>query len=54
MRKKIKKENEGILTSQSQLESFLKNNKESHYNFEETIFYKVPSGSMTLDYYLGG
>ena len=54
MRKKVKKENEGILTSQSQLESFLKNNKESHYNFEETIFYKVPSGSMTLDYYLGG
>ena len=54
MRKKVKKENEGILTSQNQLESFLKNNKESHYNFEETIFYKVPSGSMTLDYYLGG
>tara|TARA_R100000234_G_C5003253_1_gene181317 strand:+ start:2093 stop:3286 length:1194 start_codon:yes stop_codon:yes gene_type:complete len=54
MRKKVKKENEGILTSQNQLESFLKNNKESHYNFEETIFYKVPSGSMTLDFYLGG
>ena len=32
----------------------LKQNKDSHFNFEQTINYRVPSGSMTLDYYLDG
>lgn len=56
MTKKTSKKNDGdkVLTSQNQLNSFLKQNKDSHYNFENTIYYKVPSGSMTLDYYLGG
>jgi RecA/RadA recombinase len=56
MNKKTSKKNDGgsILTSQEQLNSFLKQNKESHFNFEETINYRVPSGSMTLDYYLDG
>lgn len=43
-----------ILTSQEQLKSFLKQNKESHYNFEETIDYRVSSGSLIFDYKLGG
>lgn len=38
-----------ILTSQEQLKSFLKQNKESHYNFEETIDYRVSSGSLIFD-----
>lgn len=56
MRKKVKNEDKekSILTSQNQLSSFLKNNKESHYNFEETISYIVPSGSLIFDYKLDG
>lgn len=46
-------ENE-ILTSQQQLKTFLKNNKESHYNFEQAIDYKVSSGSLLVDYFLDG
>jgi RecA/RadA recombinase len=54
--KKTSKKNVGnsVLTSQEQLSSFLKQNKDSHFNFEQTINYRVPSGSMTLDYYLDG
>jgi RecA/RadA recombinase len=33
---------------------FLKNNKASHYNFEEEINYKVSSGSLLMDFELGG
>jgi RecA/RadA recombinase len=44
---------EGV-TSQSLLKSFLKINKDDHYNFEEAITYKVSSGSLLLDYVLGG
>lgn len=36
------------------LKSFLKNNKEYHYNFEEEIDYKVSSGSLRMDFELGG
>jgi len=55
MKKTSKKDvGNSVLTSQEQLSSFLKQNKDSHFNFEETINYKVPSGSMTLDYYLNG
>ena len=54
--KKTSKKNVGnsVLTSQEQLSGFLKQNKDSHFNFEQTINYRVPSGSMTLDYYLDG
>ena len=56
MNKKTSKKNDGdsVLTSQEQLNTFLKQNKDSHFNFEKTINYRVPSGSMTLDYYLDG
>jgi RecA/RadA recombinase len=36
------------------LKSFLKENKEHHYNYEESIDYKVSSGSLNIDFELGG
>ena len=36
------------------LQSFLKENKEHHYNFEDEVTYKVSSGSMKVDFELGG
>jgi RecA/RadA recombinase len=36
------------------LDSFLKQNQSDHYNFEESIDYKVSSGSLQLDLHLGG
>jgi len=41
-------------SSQSVLGSFLKTNKEDHYNFEDEIDYKVSSGSLQFDLQLGG
>ena len=38
----------------SRLASFLKENKEDHYNFEEEIYYKVSTGSLNLDIATGG
>ncbi len=43
-----------VLKSSSILSSFLKQNSEDHYNFEEEIDYKVSSGSLQLDLRLGG
>lgn len=56
MSKKAKEEiqQSKILTSQEQMSSFLKSNKDSHYNFEDTIEYRVSSGSLLFDYKLGG
>ena len=42
-----KKEDGSILTSSDVLSSFLKNNKEDHYNFEDDTDYKVSSGSLS-------
>ena len=42
------------ITSSDILSSFLKQNAEDHYNFEETVDYKVSSGSLQLDLQLGG
>ena len=36
------------------LKSFLNSNKDYHYNFEEEIDYKVSSGSLRMDFELGG
>ena len=36
------------------LKSFLSENKEHHYNFEDEIDYKVSSGSLKMDFELGG
>tara|TARA_R110002153_G_scaffold44703_2_gene126107 strand:+ start:14528 stop:15646 length:1119 start_codon:yes stop_codon:yes gene_type:complete len=42
------------LNSKNLLDSFLKSNKEDHYNFEEEIDYKISSGSLQFDLHLGG
>ena len=36
------------------LGNYLKANKDDHYNFEETVEYKVSSGSLQLDLFLAG
>lgn len=36
------------------LSSFLKTNKDDHYNFEEEVDYKVSTGSLQFDLHLGG
>lgn len=36
------------------LGNFLKANKDDHFNFEDTVEYKVSSGSLQLDYHLAG
>ena len=49
-----KKEDGEVVSSKDILSSFLKNNKEDHYNFENDNDYKVSSGSLQLDIQLGG
>jgi RecA/RadA recombinase len=56
MPKKAKEEqleNAGPSASERLL-SFLKENKEDHYNFEEETYYKVSTGSLNLDIVTGG
>lgn len=36
-------------TASDRLLSFLKDNKEDHYNFEDEVYYKVSTGSLNLD-----
>lgn len=52
--KKKTEESSDVRASSDILESFLKQNKDDHYNFEEEINYKISSGSLQLDLYLGG
>lgn len=40
--------------SQTQLEKYLKDHKEHHYNFEEQVNYTVSTGSLLFDVELGG
>ena len=42
------------IDSNKMLKSFLKTNKDDHYNFEEEVDYKVSSGSLQFDLQLGG
>lgn len=51
---KEKDTEEKKVTSNEILSTFLKQNSEDHYNFEETVDYKVSSGSLQLDLQLGG
>jgi RecA/RadA recombinase len=51
---KTKTSEEKKITSTEVLSTFLKQNSEDHYNFEETVDYKVSSGSLQLDLQLGG
>jgi RecA/RadA recombinase len=48
------KQEKTIVSSKDVLSSYLKENKEDHYNYEEDIFYKASSGSLGLDIQLGG
>ena len=43
-----------VTKSSDVLGSFLKQNQNDHYNFEEAVEYKVSSGSLQLDLHLGG
>ena len=36
------------------LNNYLKAHKDDHYNFEETVEYKISSGSLQLDLYMAG
>lgn len=40
--------------SRSQLEKILKNRKEDHYNYEETVSWKCSTGSLLIDQAIGG
>ena len=42
------------LTPNELISSFLKNNEKDHYNYEDEHDYKVSSGSLVVDYELGG
>ena len=42
------------IESKDSLKSFLKQNEDHHYNFEEEIDYKVSCGSLKVDFELGG
>ena len=42
------------LTPNELMSSFLKNNEKDHYNYEDEHDYKVSSGSLVVDYELGG
>jgi RecA/RadA recombinase len=46
-------QNQG-LSAKNRLASFLKENKEDHYNFEDEVHYKVSTGSLNLDIATGG
>lgn len=45
---------ENILTGKTILSSHLKDNKDSHYNFEDEQIFQVSTGSLLLDSELGG
>ena len=49
-----KKKTTEELSPVQQIQSYLKDNKEDHYNFEEERVYNVSSGSLLLDIEMGG
>jgi len=51
-KKEVEKE-KGV-SPQDRLQAYLNETKAEHYNFEETVSYKVSSGSLTLDSVLNG
>jgi RecA/RadA recombinase len=54
MSKKDKEEQGNEVSSKSLLNDFLKSNKDDHYNFEESVNYKVSTGSLNMDLHTGG
>ena len=53
-RKPKQKEEQEVITPEQVMSEYLKEKKESHYNFEEEIDYKVSTGSLNLDIETGG
>ena len=51
MAKKLKEEiiESSGPSAKNRLSSFLKENKDDHYNYEEEVYYKVSTGSLNLD-----
>lgn len=47
-------EKDGVITPSQQAMAFLRENKKDHYNFEPTIYYRIPSSSLNLNLELGG
>lgn len=54
MPRKKKEAEEGGVTALDQINSYLKENKEDHYNYGEQVDYKVKTGSLILDIETGG
>jgi RecA/RadA recombinase len=52
-KEEVQQESAGPSAS-DRLLSFLKENKEDHYNFEDEVYYKVSTGSLNLDIATGG
>jgi hypothetical protein len=48
-----KTKNKETLDPTTQLTSFLKQNKEDHFNFEESVDFSVTQGSLLLDLHVG-
>lgn len=51
---KVKEKEEEVNESIRVLSNILKANKDDHYNFEDTIYYKVPSSSMLMNSQMDG
>ena len=47
-------EESSLSEAQKHLKTLFKDKKDDHYNFEDTIYYKVPSSSMTMNAEMGG
>ncbi len=43
-----------VITPEQQANSYMVANKADHYNFEDSVYYKVPSSSITLTTEMGG
>ena len=54
MAKKKKETQEDGLTTLNQLEAYLKESKDDHFNYSEEVSYKVKTGSLILDVATGG
>jgi RecA/RadA recombinase len=52
--KEVKDDDNSVVSPTQQLTAFLKANKEDHYNFEEDLFYKIPSSSLSVTAALDG
>ncbi len=54
MAAKKKEEGEAVNESKSVMSNLMKANKDDHYNFEDTVYYKVPSSSIIMNSFMDG